>query len=327
MDKFIKASEGKSESQGGMNVDQIKKHLLSLPGADKKKINVSSRPELNKLLFNSLNNAKVATPKVATPKVVTPKVVTPKIVYDTFEDLKWDLGNTILPLELTNIVLKYTETILRLEFDDTQILYFSQSEFNDLHYRSVITIDSYGVLVMTDYESKFSNSIIKSITGPVILIGDTTDKFSQAKNFNSDISNWDTSKVTNMGGMFNNAINFNSDISNWDTSKVTDMGGMFNNAKNFNKDISRWDTSKVTDMGYMFHDATNFNSDISDWDTSKVINMEGMFYNATNFNQDLSLWNTSKVKHIKYMFKNAINFKGIAEKSDGVWRIIYYHFN
>jgi hypothetical protein len=32
---------------------------------------------------------------------------------------------------------------------------------------------------------------------------------------------------------------FAGDISDWDVSKVTDMGGMFNNSQ-FNGDISRW---------------------------------------------------------------------------------------
>ena len=45
------------------------------------------------------------------------------------------------------------------------------------------------------------------------------------------------------------------DVSNLDTSKITDMGGMFCDF-NFLKtlDASNWDTSKVTDMSYMFED-------------------------------------------------------------------------
>ena len=43
-----------------------------------------------------------------------------------------------------------------------------------------------------------------------------------------------------------------SDISNWDTSKVTDMWQMFQNAKDFNKDISGWKTAEVTRMAAMF---------------------------------------------------------------------------
>ena len=42
-----------------------------------------------------------------------------------------------------------------------------------------------------------------------------------------EISNWDTSRVTNMGYMFENASSFNQPLNNWDVSNVTDMGGMF----------------------------------------------------------------------------------------------------
>ena len=51
--------------------------------------------------------------------------------------------------------------------------------------------------------------------------------------FNSDISNWDTSNVTYMTGMFSGASVFNSDISNWDTSNVTYMASMFLRCKRF----------------------------------------------------------------------------------------------
>ena len=47
------------------------------------------------------------------------------------------------------------------------------------------------------------------------------------KNFNSDISNWDISKLRLTRYMFAGNKYFNQDISNWDVSNVTDMAGMF----------------------------------------------------------------------------------------------------
>ena len=41
----------------------------------------------------------------------------------------------------------------------------------------------------------------------------------------------------NMNSMFKEAPSFNSDISKWDVSRVTYMGGMFRRATSFN----RWD--------------------------------------------------------------------------------------
>ena len=48
--------------------------------------------------------------------------------------------------------------------------------------------------------------------------------------------------------MFHSAEKFNQDISGWDMSNVTDMGGMFYHTLAFNQDISGWDVSKVTDF-------------------------------------------------------------------------------
>ena len=42
------------------------------------------------------------------------------------------------------------------------------------------------------------------------------------------IANWDVSAITDMNWLFYNLKNFNADISNWATSKVPNMAGMFN---------------------------------------------------------------------------------------------------
>ena len=68
--------------------------------------------------------------------------------------------------------------------------------------------------------------------------------------FNGDISNWDVSKVYNMGNMFLNAFNFNQDISDWDVSNVTSMTRMLESATSFDQDISSWDVSNVTNSGF-----------------------------------------------------------------------------
>ena len=58
-------------------------------------------------------------------------------------------------------------------------------------------------------------------------------------------------------------------ISNWDTSRITDMSKLFENMHTFNDDISRWNTSKVTNMSSMFKFAKSFNQSIGNWETSK----------------------------------------------------------
>eukprot|EP00587_Corethron_hystrix_P003929 CAMPEP_0113318128 /NCGR_PEP_ID=MMETSP0010_2-20120614/12803_1 /TAXON_ID=216773 ORGANISM="Corethron hystrix, Strain 308" /NCGR_SAMPLE_ID=MMETSP0010_2 /ASSEMBLY_ACC=CAM_ASM_000155 /LENGTH=428 /DNA_ID=CAMNT_0000175333 /DNA_START=97 /DNA_END=1383 /DNA_ORIENTATION=- /assembly_acc=CAM_ASM_000155 len=123
----------------------------------------------------------------------------------------------------------------------------------------------------------------------------------KAQKFNDDISDWDTSAVTSMYGMFNQASAFNQDISGWDTAKVTDMEAMFSSASAFNQDISDWDTAKVTVMASMFVVASAFNQDISGWDTAKVTSMSFMFYYANSFSICL-IWDISTVVYTTDMF-------------------------
>lgn len=107
-----------------------------------------------------------------------------------------------------------------------------------------------------------------------------------------DSAFWDTSRVTNMAGIFS-SLYFNGDVSHWDTSHVTNMSSMFYNAI-FNGDVSHWDTSRVTDMSFLFAYASTFNGDLSNWDISKVTNMNSMFYFASSFSK-IICWDVSKV--------------------------------
>ena len=67
-----------------------------------------------------------------------------------------------------------------------------------------------------------------------------------------DLSNFDTSNVTNMGNMFGRCSVTSLDLSKWDTSNVTDMNNMFNSCDVTSLDLSNFDTSNVTDMSNMF---------------------------------------------------------------------------
>merc|ERR1719460_2812189 len=101
--------------------------------------------------------------------------------------------------------------------------------------------------------------------------------FASASSFNGDISNWDVSRVTNMGDMFRSASSFNGDLSKWDVSRTTSMYAMFYSAASFNGDISKWDVSKVTDMRYMFRSASSFKQTLcGKWITSTA-NKDRMF--------------------------------------------------
>ena len=90
------------------------------------------------------------------------------------------------------------------------------------------------------------------------------------------ISDWDTSSVTSMTGIFSYLSFFNEDIGSWDVSSVTNMAEMFEGSIAFNQDISSWDVSNVTDMSYMFY-GCDFNQDISDWCVTNITSEPFLF--------------------------------------------------
>jgi hypothetical protein len=53
------------------------------------------------------------------------------------------------------------------------------------------------------------------------------------------ISDWNTSRVTNMTSAFFWRARFDEDLSRWDVANVTNMRGMFDGAIHFNCDLSR----------------------------------------------------------------------------------------
>ena len=124
------------------------------------------------------------------------------------------------------------------------------------------------------------------------------------------IAFWDTSRVTDMAGLFSGMTTFDADIGRWDVGQVTDMSSLFDHAYVFNADLSEWDISALTSMNRMFQYAYAFDQDLSDWDTSGVEDMSYAFYYSTSFAGDLSDWDLSSVRSTRGMFRRAYAFKG-----------------
>ena len=97
----------------------------------------------------------------------------------------------------------------------------------------------------------------------------------------SPLTNWNTSKVTDMSRMFYyNQISDLSPLAGWNTNNVTDMHEMFHgNEISDLRPLSNWDTSKVTNMYGMFdNNPISDLSPLAGWNTGKVTNMNNMFY-------------------------------------------------
>jgi len=121
-----------------------------------------------------------------------------------------------------------------------------------------------------------------------------------------DLSSFNTSQVTDMKYMFTYMFNLTTlDLSSFNTFKVTDMNHMFSAMRNLTTlDLSNFDTSKVINMQYMFSGMRNLTTlNLSNFDTSKVTNMYGMFGGMSNLTTlNLSNFDTSKVTDMSHMF-------------------------
>ena len=108
-----------------------------------------------------------------------------------------------------------------------------------------------------------------------------------------NLSNFDTSQVTNMGSMFAYMRNLTTlNLSNFDTSKVTDMSRMFSGISNLTTiDLSNFNTSNVTDISYMFS--------LDDGDVDKL---ERIYVNND--------FNTTKLTNFYRMFENRKKLRG-----------------
>ena len=126
--------------------------------------------------------------------------------------------------------------------------------------------------------------------------------------FNPIVSNWDVSRVRDMGSMFNEAWNFSQDLSGWNVNSVENMNYMFRKAEKFESDLSNWDVSNVRRMSHMFEQAKAFKSDLSKWNVSGVTDFYSMFAGAAKFDSDISTWNVSQGQYFNYMFYGAVNF-------------------
>ena len=165
-----------------------------------------------------------------------------------------------------------------------------------------------GHVVSSDISRYKYNSDLKEIYAApgTVLPANCTDMFSFTKTQKIDLSNADTSNVTNMYEMFYYNYSLTElNISGFDTSNVTDMSYMFGNCNNLETlDLSSFDTSKLQNMSHMFYYASKLKGlDLSNFDTGNVTDMNWLFYYCSELeNLNISGWDTSNLVSAEYMF-------------------------
>ena len=123
-----------------------------------------------------------------------------------------------------------------------------------------------------------------------------------------------TSEHTDLSEMFQDCENLRTinNISEWDTSNVTNMDNMFKSCKSLvSLDLSNWVVSKVESMHDMIQGCDSLVSvNASNWDVSSVTNMWGMFADCRSLEElDLSGWDMTNVSRTTYMFNNSSNLR------------------
>ncbi|MGX7049307.1 hypothetical protein RU86_GL000820 [Lactococcus piscium] len=123
---------------------------------------------------------------------------------------------------------------------------------------------------------------------------------------NLDMSKFSTSTANNMNGMFRNCTALTSlDLSNFDTSNVTTLQIMFSQCKSLkNLNLSSFNTANVTRMDSMFRDCNALEAlDLSSFSTANVTRMDNMFAQCRKLKSlNVSNFDTAKVTNMTYMF-------------------------
>ena len=186
-----------------------------------------------------------------------------------------------------------------------------------------IDLSGFNTSKVTDMKSMFDHCVkLEKIIGLEKL--DTNEVINMKAMFQLcgeleelDLSNFNTSKVTDMGYMFAMCVKLKkiNGLERFNTNQVINMHVMFGKCTELEElDLSNFNTSKVTDMTLMFNDCIKLKKikGIEKFNTNQVINMKAMFDKCKELEElDLSNFNTSKVTDMMFMFADCIKIKRI----------------
>ena len=223
--------------------------------------------------------------------------------------------------ESPNIDLDKKEITIKYKCSDSKIRLFGQVFYeNNWKNISKIIVDNKEV-DFEEFEVPYDNyKDILEVKINLLGVNNLKGMFADCQQliWFSDYSQWDTSQVIDMSGMFSSCkLDKFPNISKWNTLNVENMSEMFYQCNSL-PDFSNWNTSNVKNMSYMFKNCSPKEiPDISKWDTSKVKDMSGMFFSPfISSLPDISKWNTSNVENMKNMFNK---YRGISLPDISKW--------
>ena len=165
-------------------------------------------------------------------------------------------------------------------------------------------VEGWGVRYTPEVEDTTNNTMCTAINNiPIVSLSYLFSGTDVDENIKIDLV--DTSRITNMKGMFSYTNITPSNLNNFSTNNANNMFEMFQSNSATTLDLSSFDTRNVTDMSYMFSDSKATNLDLSSFDTSKVTNMNRMFSGSQATSLNLSSFNTSNVTDMGGMFDSS----------------------
>ena len=134
-----------------------------------------------------------------------------------------------------------------------------------------------------------------------IEVADAKNMFRYLRSLRTiDLGNFKVNETTkNMNYMFNGCSSLTSlDVTNWNTSNVTDMRGVFGGCSSLTSlNVSNWDTANVTDMSHMFDSCSTLTSlNISNWSFNNNVDIDIMFNNCASVSQACKITATQEAK-------------------------------
>ncbi|MCH5248911.1 MAG: BspA family leucine-rich repeat surface protein [Lachnospiraceae bacterium] len=306
-------------------VDRIIDGCASLKSVDMSNFNIGNATDLHDLFGSCDSLESIKTPCGVTQYIYLPVQSGEAWITPDEERI------TYLPMNLEESVVI---TKIKLDVEDGG----NVEERNGSYENITWTIDKYGKLTVEGtgnfapiltkdedgyYEYAYDRApwynygyYIKSAEIKVKGMTDASYMFYECRNLTSiDLSDFDTSQVTNMIGMFSGCAKLTSlDLSGFNTAKVTAMGEMFCYCKSLTDlNVSFFNTAKVTDMHMMFDGCASLTSlDLSNFNTANVTDMSYMIgdcFSLTDVN--LSSFNTAKVQDIYGMFSGTYSLESL----------------
>ena len=204
--------------------------------------------------------------------------------------------------------------------DNTIKMWYNEADANGNY---DITIGSNNTIYANPSSTSGLFSNLTNVTSIDLSNMDTSGMTNMSNMFSDNTSltnitfgnNFNTANVTNMSGMFKNCTILKTiDLSSFDTSNAIIFASMFMNCQGLqNLDLKSFNTSNVTSMLSMFYNCSSLTSlDLSSFNTSNVERMETMFYNCSSLTSlDLSNFNTSKITDMTYMFNRCKSLTSI----------------